>query len=108
MSVDDSSDRTGRGSDALAAGKHLDQVGLLSALGGTRTPNLLIRSQMLYPIELRAQGGHSNGWDTTYEIRIPILSPVALRLLGRRCRRVGGLTFTAVFAAIPSSHGVPG
>ena len=26
-----------------------------SALGGTRTPNLLIRSQMLYPIELRAQ-----------------------------------------------------
>ena len=26
----------------------------VSALGGTRTPNLLIRSQMLYPIELRA------------------------------------------------------
>src|SRR5689334_16459554 len=26
------------------------------ALGGTRTPNLLIRSQMLYPIELRARG----------------------------------------------------
>ena len=25
-----------------------------SALGGTRNPNLLIRSQMLYPIELRA------------------------------------------------------
>jgi hypothetical protein len=25
-----------------------------SALGGTRTPNLLIRSQMLYPIEPRA------------------------------------------------------
>jgi hypothetical protein len=25
-----------------------------SALGGTRTPNLLIRSQMLYPIELQA------------------------------------------------------
>ena len=24
------------------------------ALGGSRTPNLLIRSQMLYPIELRA------------------------------------------------------
>jgi hypothetical protein len=24
---------------------------------GTRTPNLLIRSQMLYPIELWAQGG---------------------------------------------------
>ena len=29
----------------------------LSALGGTRIPNLLIRSQMLYPIELRAQNG---------------------------------------------------
>ncbi len=27
---------------------------LSSALGGTRTPNLLIRSQMLYPIEPRA------------------------------------------------------
>jgi hypothetical protein len=27
------------------------------ALGGTRIPNLLIRSQMLYPIELRAQIG---------------------------------------------------
>jgi len=26
------------------------------ALGGTRTPNLLIRSQMLYPIELQAPG----------------------------------------------------
>ncbi len=30
---------------------------LVSALGGTRTPNLLIRSQMLYPIELQALGG---------------------------------------------------
>ena len=88
--------------------QHPSELHSCGALGGTRTPNLLIRSQMLYPIELRAQGGHSNGWDTTYEIRIPILSPVALRLLGRRCRRVGGLTFTAVFAAIPSSHGVPG
>src|SRR5262249_43015550 len=29
---------------------------VFSALGGTRTPNLLIRSQMLYPIELRALG----------------------------------------------------
>jgi hypothetical protein len=28
---------------------------LLHAPGGTRIPNLLIRSQMLYPIELRAQ-----------------------------------------------------
>jgi hypothetical protein len=34
------------------------KIGLLNwpfgALGGTRTPNLLIRSQMLYPIELQA------------------------------------------------------
>ncbi len=30
--------------------------GLSSTPGGTRTPNLLIRSQTLYPIELRAQG----------------------------------------------------
>ena len=27
---------------------------MCSALGGTRTPNLLIRNQMLYPIEPRA------------------------------------------------------
>ena len=27
---------------------------LIDAPGGARTPNLLIRSQMLYPIELRA------------------------------------------------------
>src|SRR5580700_11792652 len=32
----------------------------LSALGGTRTPNLLIRSQMLYPIELQAP---ATTWD---------------------------------------------
>ena len=32
-----------------------DEACLGGALGGTRTPNLLIRSQMLYPIELRAQ-----------------------------------------------------
>ena len=30
------------------------QVELFNAPGETRTPNLLIRSQMLYPIELRA------------------------------------------------------
>jgi hypothetical protein len=28
----------------------------LSTPGGTRTPNLLVRSQTLYPIELRALG----------------------------------------------------
>ena len=30
------------------------ELDFLGALGGTRTPNLLIRSQMLYPIELQA------------------------------------------------------
>jgi hypothetical protein len=36
--------------------------GLPYAPGGTRTPNLLIRSQMLYPIELRALGlQHTTG-----------------------------------------------
>ena len=34
---------------------------LLGALEGTRTPNLLIRSQMLYPIELRAQEDECTG-----------------------------------------------
>src|SRR5580658_8729486 len=34
---------------------------VLSALGGTRTPNLLIRSQMLYPIELQAPATTSDG-----------------------------------------------
>ncbi len=38
--------------------KHLSVIAngalLTNAPGGTRTPNLLIRSQMLYPIELRA------------------------------------------------------
>ena len=32
-----------------------DEAYVGGALGGTRTPNLLIRSQMLYPIELGAQ-----------------------------------------------------
>ena len=30
---------------------------LESAPGGSRTPNLLIRSQMLYPVKLQALGG---------------------------------------------------
>jgi hypothetical protein len=33
-----------------------ERLWALGALGGTRTPNLLIRSQMLYPIELQAPG----------------------------------------------------
>jgi hypothetical protein len=32
------------------------------ALGGTRTPNLLIRSQMLSPIELRAPVAETQGY----------------------------------------------
>ncbi len=31
-------------------GMQRDDLGNFGALGGTRTPNLLIRSQMLYPL----------------------------------------------------------
>ncbi len=53
----------GQGCPQIDPSKHeADPLGSASAsalhfrgaLGGTRTPNLLIRSQMLYPIELRA------------------------------------------------------
>ena len=47
--------------DRLRSAAQPASQGLLSALGGTRTPNLLIRSQMLSPIELRAQGQGSLG-----------------------------------------------
>ena len=46
--------RTG-GPGGQAPRRTRPELDLSSALGGTRTPNLLIRSQMLYPIELRAQ-----------------------------------------------------
>src|SRR5580658_9663221 len=52
----------GRGQAELLAMWHLQPLSrspltwTFSALGGTRTPNLLIRSQMLYPIELQAPG----------------------------------------------------
>ena len=36
---------------------HLDNKDLNGALGGTRTPDTLVRSQVLYPAELRAQSG---------------------------------------------------
>ena len=43
------------------AGERLQPLGHLSiffgALGGSRTPDLLVRSQMLYPAELPARGG---------------------------------------------------
>ncbi len=38
---------------------------LSGAPGRTRTPNLLIRSQTLYPIELRAQTSLAERADTT-------------------------------------------
>lgn len=31
-------------------------MGINGALGGTRTPDTLVRSQVLYPAELRARG----------------------------------------------------
>ena len=46
----------------IAAGHHAVPIDaslhlLFGTPGGTRTPNLLVRSQALYPIELRAPGG---------------------------------------------------
>ena len=58
---------------------------LFSALGGTRIPNLLIRSQMLCPIELRAQSERVLG--VTCEDRRPsaaVMSTVLGPELARR------------------------
>ena len=56
---------------SAAPHKRYSVTSLDYAPGGARTPNLLIRSQMLYPIELRAQT--SNLWKyperTTTEVR---------------------------------------
>ena len=38
------------GARGTLTGAGSDQLDLLSVLGGSRTPNLLIRSQMLYPL----------------------------------------------------------
>ena len=52
------------------------------ALGGNRTPNLLVRSQTLYPIELRVHNyffkNGGSGQDRTVDTRI--FSPVLYRL----------------------------
>ena len=47
---------------------------MVGALGGTRIPNLLIRSQMLYPIELRAQSGLGSVGEApgTLEVKSPV------------------------------------
>ena len=44
--------------------------GFVGALGGTRTPNLLIRSQMLYPLsyERSAPDGAAPSTDTAYRL----------------------------------------
>jgi hypothetical protein len=39
-----------------------------SALGGTRTPNLLIRSQMLYPLSYER-------WEPAFDLRFCLTSP---------------------------------
>ena len=49
--------------------------------GGTRTPNLLIRSQTLYPIELRALGGE--GGERRRSSRNRTRAPVAWNWLRR-------------------------
>src|SRR5687767_5149212 len=59
------------------SGRHYrygSDLDLLSALGGTRTPNLLIRSQMLSPIELRARGAERVGFEPTDELPRHLLS----------------------------------
>ena len=40
--------------------------------GGIRTPDLLIRSQLLYPAELRTHGGTKNRWILCADRPIPI------------------------------------
>ena len=60
---------------------------LLSALGGTRTPDLLVRSEMLYPIELRALGEANGECRRSWSVRqrpIPIASPSLGRGSARR------------------------
>ena len=48
-----------------AEAKNVLDLDLHCALGGTRTPNLLIRNQMLYPIELQAQVGPTSATSST-------------------------------------------
>ncbi len=72
--VRDHMSRTGFGDDVRPhfPAQHPELQGcgdLCGALGGTRTPNLLIRSQMLYPIELRAQQRDSTARLDRGEIR---------------------------------------
>ena len=62
---------------------------LAGALAGTRTPNLLIRSQMLYPIELQAQ---SAGRRTTLAGGLGPL-PTASAAVARAARSLGRLTW---------------
>jgi hypothetical protein len=69
-------------------------LGFLSALGGTRIPNLLIRSQMLCPIELRAHAptssyprlaahssgpveGHNSG---EHDLKVPATEVLSVRM----------------------------
>ena len=59
----------------------LDRWIWTGALGGTRTPNLLIRNQMLYPIGLRAQGAEFRGGPETVHRRL--LGPRGIRMAER-------------------------
>ena len=59
--------------------------GFGSTPGGTRTPNLLIRSQTLYPIELRAQGLSSITRDSAIRT-LDSLSTALIRPFGSRAR----------------------
>ncbi len=61
--------------------RHIACAGVFSAPGGTRIPNLLIRSQMLYPIELQAQSFCKlSFWNGRYKTRTCDLHDVNVAL----------------------------
>ena len=55
--------------------------GFGGALGGTRTPNLLIRSQMLYPLS------YERGCQTVYGTLHPRCAELAIRRRAQRLKR---------------------
>ena len=75
---------------------HLVTWGFVCALGGIRTPNLLIRSQMLYPLSYERWTTSSNDtWEGASEAnRLPGRLEGVRRTAGRRGGRGGGILAT--------------
>ena len=80
----------------------LSHVPIYGALEGIRTPDLLVRSQTLYPTELRAHGiqtiKYKNGgseWNRTIDTRI--FSPLLYRLSYRATMAVSTGIGPAIF-----------